>query len=217
MLPYNKELFEQFIESFDYEFIEKLHAVDVSLDGSTFYYDSGNVTGDLDSMRIQVLSHMQVLEEVKPKRILEIGTHKAQYCYLAKKVLPEVKIVTFGIDAPSQTCVDMVNEYYGEDFIEFHCGDSVKVLTEYNTDEQFDLAWVDGGHSYDVASSDLANCARLGIKTILLDDTRTYPDSVGRAMIDFNNKCGYNLVSTRDDCRGIAWLEKIKEKTNENS
>ena len=90
-------------------------------------------------------------------------------------------------------------------------------IGDFQTDEQFDLAWVDGGHSYDVASSDLANCARLGIKTILLDDTRTYPHSVGRAMIDFNNKCGYNLVSTRDDCRGIAWLEKIEEKTNENS
>lgn len=212
MLPYNKEKFEQFIESFDYEFIEKLHAVDVSLDGSTFYYDSGNVDGDLDSMRVQILSHIRVLEEVKPKRILEIGTHKAQYCYLAKKVLPEVQIVTFGIDTPSQTCVDMVNEYYGEDFIEFHCGDSVEVLTEYNTDEQFDLAWVDGGHSYEVATSDLVNCARLGIKNILLDDTHTYPDQVGRAMIDFNHKYGYNMVSTSADCRGIACLKKIEEE-----
>ena len=217
MLPYDKELFGQFVESFDYEFIEKLHAIDVSLDGSTFYYDSGDVSGDLDSMRVQVLSHVQVLEEVKPKRILEIGTHKAQYCYLAKKVLPEVQIVTFGIDAPSQTCVDMVNEYYGENFVDFHCGDSVEILSEYTTDKQFDLAWVDGGHSYDVASSDLANCARLGITTILLDDTRTYPDRVGRAMVDFSRKYGYNLVSTSDDCRGIAWLEKKDEETNEDS
>jgi len=217
MLPYNKELFGQFVESFDYEFIERLHAIDVSLDGSTFYYDSGDVSGDLDSMRVQVLSHVQVLEEVKPKRILEIGTHKAQYCYLAKKVLPEVQIVTFGIDSPSQTCVDMVNEYYGENFIDFHCGDSVEILSEYTTDKQFDLAWVDGGHSYDVASSDLANCARLGIDTILLDDTRTYPDRVGRAMVDFISKYGYNLISTSDDCRGIAWLEKKDEEINEDS
>jgi len=217
MLPYNKELFEQFIQSFDYEFIEKLHSVDVSLDGSTFYYDSGNVAGDLDSMRVQVLSHIEALEEIKPKRILEIGTHKAQYCYLVKKVIPEVKIVTFCIDSSSQTCVDMVNEYYGENFIEFHCGDSVKILSDYNTEESFDLAWVDGGHSYEVALSDLSNCARLGIKTILLDDTVTYPDRVGRAMIDFNQKYGYNLISTTDDCRGIAWIEKIEEKTDENS
>lgn len=217
MLPYNKQLFEKTLESFDYEFIEKLHSIDVSLDGSTFYYDSGDVSGDLESMRVQVLSHVQVLDELKPKRILEIGTHKAQYCYLAKKVLPEVKIVTFGIDAPSQTCVDMVNDYYGENFIDFHCGDSVEVLSEYNSEEFFDLAWVDGGHSYEVASSDLINCARLGIKTILLDDTRTYPDRVGRAMIDFNSKYGYNLISISDDCRGIAWIEKIEEETNENS
>lgn len=217
MLPYNKQLFEQFLQDFDYEFIDKLHAIDVSLDGSTFYYDSGDVSGDLDSMRVQVLSHVQVLSELKPKRILEVGTHKAQYCYLAKKVLPEVQIVTFGIDAPSQTCVDMVNEYYGENFIEFHCGDSVEVLSNYKTRKTFDLAWVDGGHSYEVALSDLENCARLKIKTILLDDTRTYPDRVGRAMIDFNEKNGYNLVSTSDDCRGIAWIEKIEEETNENS
>lgn len=217
MLPYNKELFGQFVESFDYEFIERLHSVDVSLDGSTFYYDSGDVSGDLDSMRVQVLSHVQVLDEVKPKRILEIGTHKAQYCYLAKKVLSEVQIVTFGIDSSSQTCVDMVNEYYGENFIDFRCGDSVEILSEYTTDKQLDLAWVDGGHSYDVASSDLANCARLGIDTILLDDTRTYPDRVGRAMVDFISKYKYNLISTSDDCRGIAWLEKKNEEINEDS
>lgn len=217
MLPYNKELFGQFVESFDYEFIERLHAIDVSLDGSTFYYDSGDVSGDLDSMRVQVLSHVQVLDEVKPKRILEIGTHKAQYCYLAKKVLSEVQIVTFGIDSLSQTCVDMVNEYYGENFIDFHCGDSVEILSEYTTDKQLDLAWVDGGHSYDVASSDLANCARLGIDTILLDDTRTYPDRVGRAMVDFRLKYGYNLISISDDCRGIAWLEKKDEEIDEDS
>ena len=53
--------------------------------------------------------------------------------------------------------------------------------------------------------------------TILLDDSRTYPDSVGRAMIDFNEQFGYNLISTTDDCRGIARLEKITEETNENS
>lgn len=217
MLPYNKELFENFLESFDYEFIERLHAVDVSCDGSTFYYDSGNVFGDLESMRVQVLSHMEVLEELKPKTILEVGTHKAQYAYLAKKVLPEVQVVTFGIDEGSQTCVDMVNEYYGENFIEFYHGDSLETLTEYQTDKVFDLAWVDGGHSYECAFTDLKNCARLGIKTILLDDTTTYPDRVGRAMIDFNQEYGYNLVSTSDDCRGIAWLEKINEETNENS
>ncbi len=85
MLPYNKELFGQFVESFDYEFIERLHSVDVSLDGSTFYYDSGDVSGDLDSMRVQVLSHVQVLDEVKPKRILEIGTHKANTAISPKK------------------------------------------------------------------------------------------------------------------------------------
>jgi hypothetical protein len=217
MLPYNKELFEKFLESFDYEFIEKLHSVDVSCDGSTFYYDSGDVSGDLESMRVQVLSHVQVLEELKPKRILEVGTHKAQYAYLAKKVLPEVEIVTFGIDEPSQICVDMVNEYYDNEFIEFHPGDSLETLSSYETDKKFDLAWVDGGHSYECAFSDLENCARLGIDTILLDDTRTYPDRVGRAMIDFNEQFGYNLISTSDDCRGIAWLEKITEGTNENS
>ncbi len=111
----------------------------------------------------------------------------------------------------------MVNEYYGENFIDFHCGDSVEILSEYTTDKQFDLAWVDGGHSYDVASSDLANCARLGIDTILLDDTRTYPDRVGRAMVDFISKYEYNLISTSDDCRGIAWLEKKNEEINEDS
>ena len=217
MLPYNKELFKEFLESFDYNFIEKLHSVNVSADGSTFYYDSGNVSGDLESIKIQVLSHIQVLEELKPKRILEVGTHKAQYAYLAKKFLPEVEIVTFGIDEPSQICVDMVNEYYVDKFIEFYHGDSLETLSSYETDKKFDLAWIDGGHSYECAISDLKNCARLGICTILLDDSRTYPDSVGRAMIDFNEQFGYNLISTTDDCRGIARLEKITEETNENS
>ena len=53
-----------------------------------------------------------------------------------------------------------------------------ETLSEFDPEDlTFDMAWVDGGHTQDVAYSDLINCARLNIPEILIDDVDMAPVS----------------------------------------
>ena len=197
-----KEYFysDSYFEKYDYDLLLTLSNVWGNVEGSTFY------SPNLDQQKIQLEFHKKCFSEIKPKTILEIGTHKANYSYFVKKNYPDIKIVTFGIDPQSEECVNLVQKYYSENFIEFHCGNSINTLSEYNTPLKFDLAWVDGGHSFECAYSDLNNCVRLGIKNILVDDVVLISD-VNKAVVEFLNKNpNYSLKDKSTDERGIVWL-----------
>lgn len=198
----NRENFcnNEYFGKYDYNLLEKLEYVWSNSEGSIF------CSPNLDQQKIQLEFHKKVFSQLNPKNILEVGTHKANYSYFCKTEIPDIKIVTFGIDAPSEICVNMVQEYFSDDFIEFHCGDSKETLSEYESDIKFDLAWVDGGHSYDCAISDLNNCLRLGIENILIDDV-TLLESVKNALNDFlTNNPQYTIIEESGDERNIVWI-----------
>lgn len=191
---------DSYFEKYDFNFLNKLANVFGNIEGSTFF------SPNMDQQKIQLEFHKKCFSKINPKNILETGTHKANYSYFIKKNYPEIKIITFGIDPQSQECVNLVEEYFNENFIEFHCGNTIETLSNYNTSLQLDLAWVDGGHNFDCAYSDLSNCARLGIKNILIDDVTLISD-VDMAVNEFLIKNpNYNLVDKSDDERGIVWL-----------
>jgi predicted O-methyltransferase YrrM len=52
-------------------------------------------------------------------------------------------------------------------------GDSTKTIPIYQTNVQYDLIFIDGGHSYEVAKEDLLNCKRFAHKDtiVIMDDT----------------------------------------------
>lgn len=166
---------------YDYEFLSSLEAMFEHSEGGLFNWTTA------ENMVHQLNFHKKYLKEINPKYILEVGTFKGFYPYVVKKELPEVKIYTFGINEESQLCVDAINELYNEEFITFFPGDSKKTLTDFDNPEDipFDMAWVDGGHTYDCAISDLTNCAQLGIENILLDDCDM--GDVARAVNEFTN------------------------------
>lgn len=157
----NKEL-----ANYDYDFLCKLQSMFDYGEGALFNWRS------CDSAVHQINFHKKWLSEINPNYILETGTYKGFYSYFVKNLLPNVKVYTFGINEESQLCVDAINEFYNENFITFFSGDSKKTLTNFDNPDniKFDVAWVDGGHSYDCAISDLINCANLGIEKILIDD-----------------------------------------------
>jgi hypothetical protein len=134
--------------------------------GSTFHWpeDKG------EHMRMQLAFQKKVLQKVKPSVILEVGTHTAQFDYMAKTFLPKVQVHSFGLDMWSLLFVALVNDYFSEDFITFHQGDSTQTLSQFTSDEPIDLAWVDGGHTFPVALSDLRECGQKSIPHILVDD-----------------------------------------------
>lgn len=211
-LETNKEDFlsRKELEKYDYDFLNKLYIQFDHHEGCSFGWKS------VDSLLSQILFHEKVIGKINPKKVLEIGTYKSMYPYFLKTNIPDVKVYTFGIDEGSQDCVNLVNEYFGEEFITFVLGDSTETLTEFDPEDiSFDLAWVDGGHTYDVAYSDLINCARLEIPEILIDDIDM--QAVRSALNVFlsntyeneNGEYRYEVVDQSNSERMITHIRKI--------
>lgn len=199
-LSINKERFNQMFPKYDYDFLNKLFGTWDQVEGSTFGWD------DMNGSFQQTSLHKKAFLLLKPKNILEVGTHKGSYSYFCKIEVPNCKIWTFGIDPESKTCTDLINEHFGENFITFIEGDSNKTMPEFNDKVKFDLAWVDGHHAYEYAMSDLEQCARLKINNILVDDL--VMPSVRKAVNDFVSKTDYTLIEESKDSRIIGWLAK---------
>tara|TARA_Y100000034_G_C6698781_1_gene308045 strand:+ start:60 stop:680 length:621 start_codon:yes stop_codon:yes gene_type:complete len=187
---------------FDTAFIKELNLLSNSQEGSTF----GWFSKDRDSQMGQIEFHKKILTKLNPSVILEIGTHKANYCYMAKTFLPDVKIYTFGIDDWSKKCVNAVNSYFKENFITFIHGSSIKTLPLFETTDKIDLAWVDGDHSKATCLSDLKQCDRLNINNIMIDDYRSTSNVNGAVKI-FIKGTDYKFAEeSTNDYRGICYI-----------
>jgi len=198
------------LDNYDYNFLNNLYMQFECDEGALFNWKT------TDSLLSQLKFHEKYLKEIKPNIILETGTHKGYYSFFSKGILPKVKIYTFGINDGSQLCVDIINEYYKEKFIAFHLGDSIKTLSEFDPNGiEFDMAWVDGGHTYECAYSDLINCARLQIPHILIDDVDM--SEVSQAVNNFvsneyeneDSNYKYEIVEQSPAERKITYIKKI--------
>jgi len=163
--------------------------------------------GDL-RVRTQVNFLASIMKKTKAKRIIETGTHKAMFCYIAYLCNELVTIDTFGDLPGSQKAVEILNQAYGR-YISFHMGDSRQTLSNFFPSYQVDFAWIDGGHSFEVCSSDLANCARLKVPSIAVDDYK-WVDTVQRAVGEFIERYEYSVAgrSNSADYREIVHLQK---------
>lgn len=186
---------------FDFEFLEKLFQSFPHPEGSTFADGWVVVTkeGKNDV-------HKRALEKFRPKRVLEFGTHKAEYAYLLKVLNPKTEELVTVCQLPeSKQCVDLVNEYFGGNFIKFIEGRIPEVWETETLEGSFDLGWLDAGHCYDLALGDLRKMRDLGIPVILMDDSDM--ESVQLAMDTFlKENPEYHLI---EDTAGIYWLEKV--------
>lgn len=164
---------------------------------------------------IQLPYLMTQLKRIKPKRLLEIGTNCGFFCYFAKRVLPDLKIITFDSEnaAKSSKAVNFLNNHFGSYDITFVKGDSKWSFPSFvedfspKTDMSIDFAWIDGSHDYFPALSDLNSAGELGIPHIYADDYHSIED-VRVAISVFSNSFPYNLVGVTRDNRGIAYLQK---------
>jgi len=172
-----------------------------------FLYNSND-----NSKNQQLKCIADIFDKIKPKYVLETGTESAMFCYFVKCLVPDIKVVTFGMndghnptgDHRSQKCTTYLNQIFNN-YIEYIEGDSALTLTAFNTKEQIDFAWIDGCHDYNFVMSDLTNCLRLGIKHICLDDYSMFSD-VRSAVNEFVNTNSYRIQCVTDEERGICYI-----------
>lgn len=159
--------------------------------------------------RTQVNFLVSILEQINAQKILEVGTHKAMFCYVVHLYDNSITIDTFGNLPESQKAVDILNRKYGE-YTHYHFGNSKQTLKDFSPNYQIDFAWVDGSHHYEVCMSDLVNCDRLKIPNIAVDDYKWSKD-VKKAVGEFVEKYNYSIagISNFIDYRGIIHLTRI--------
>ncbi|MFH1593681.1 MAG: class I SAM-dependent methyltransferase [Candidatus Omnitrophota bacterium] len=167
----------------------------------------------------QVRFISSLLSGIKPNRIIEIGTHKGMFCYLVSLYDNTIEIDTFGNLFESQKAVDILNAKFGT-HINFIYGDSQNTFREYAAEKVIDFAWVDGGHSYEVCTSDLINCRRLNIPHIAVDDY-VRENAVKKSVHDFIKQTGYAIGGRSNfaiDGRGIVYLrdKTVRRPTSAN-
>jgi len=114
-------------------------------------------------------------------KIMEIGFNAGHSSSLFLYFFKNSKIVSFDLG---------VHDYikYGKEFIDLNypkrhlllIGDSTKSVPTYieeHLNKKFDIIFIDGGHDYEVALSDMENCYKLAHKdTIVILDDVTFKD-----------------------------------------
>jgi hypothetical protein len=200
------------ILNIDFEFIEKLKAASgYNREGSSLHFPAEALQEEEEQVRFK----KQCLEKYKPNYILETGTNKAEFCYLAKLFLPSCKIITFDIQQWSGKCVELVNEHFGNEDVTFIQGNTHETFGKFSRGTEIGFAHVDGGHDYATAYSDLQNCDRLNIPYVLVDDYRGI-GTVTNAVNTFCEMYPYSQIDQDDESkdltRGLVLLKRTGEQ-----
>ena len=151
--------------------------------------------------------------------ILETGTNKGLFGYfLSLIVFPskwECDLTTCDINPMSATQVAILNRGQCRVRARFVEGDTRTTLANFHYPDYFDFAWIDGGHDYDTALSDLIKCNSLKIPFIAVDDTIDAHEpgetDVRRAVDEFCEHWMYELVPNpfaAHDSRGAVLLRR---------
>ena len=110
------------------------------------------------------------------KNVMEIGFNSGFSTLLMLVSNPNMCISCFDLGEHSYTklCFDKLKETFGNR-INIQLGDSIKTLQ--NVNDKYDLIHIDGGHSTEVATSDIINSHRLSKQgTILIMDDYDFPN-----------------------------------------
>jgi predicted O-methyltransferase YrrM len=162
------------------------------------------------------------LEKNKPKNVLEIGFATGRSCVTSLVSTELVKLISVDINLDYMEAREHAN-FLTEEFknLKIIEGDSKKIINSNFFKEEFpdgvDFVFVDGGHTYEDAYSDIVNCYDYINKDgyMIVDDYYSgYPD--GCSIVDVNNAVD-NFVNERKlqiekwnkNGKGFAIIKKI--------
>ncbi len=138
------------------------------LEGSIFNQHHSTDYTDLFINKVKNISSLMLNKNIK--NVMEIGFNAGFSALLMLVTNPNVKITCYDLGEHKYTisCYEVLKQLF-QDRINIIIGDSTKTLKTDNN--KYDLIHIDGGHSTEVATSDIINSYRLSKKgTILIMD-----------------------------------------------
>lgn len=180
--------------------IQKLFSVSDSGEGSLYHNSDPEIDAQTDFIA-------EVIEYLRPMRILEIGTHKGFFGHFILSNWNHIAIDTCDIAPWSADAVKILKEAFPVAEINFTLGDSGEVVKNYS--KRAGLAWVDGYHDEKKTLSDLQVVEEKKIGNILVDDfyMRCTQNAVFRFCLEHQDYWLHSV--SKDVSRKIACLRKI--------
>jgi predicted O-methyltransferase YrrM len=158
----------------NYDEIQRLILVSdagVKLHSSITPNMSSPIMGCLRDVHFPILK--DIVKRTDVKNILEIGFNAGHSCLSWLLSSDDTKVIGLDIHYPEKS-VKYLQENYGDRF--FFVNADSNTLSEDSVIEQwenqFDLIFIDGDHSYEAVARDLKNSLRLNPKYIVFDDVR---------------------------------------------
>jgi predicted O-methyltransferase YrrM len=144
------------------------------LEGNIFMSHHTTIYTDIFLNKTKNISNIVLNKNLKD--VMEIGFNAGFSTLLMLLSNPNINITCFDIGVHTYTmpCYEKMKETFGNR-INIIIGDSTKTLQNVNT--IYDLIHIDGGHSTEVATSDIINSYRLSRQgTILIMDDYNFPN-----------------------------------------
>jgi len=120
----------------------------------------------------QVKDLINLVNNEEIKEVMEIGFNGGHSAELFLKNNININLTSF--DLGRYAYVEVGKEYIDKTYPERHkliLGDSTKTIPQFinnNKDKKFDLIFIDGGHLYEIAKSDMDNCYLLAHKNTIV-------------------------------------------------
>ncbi len=181
---------EKIKQLFDLEFISKLARADESIEKSLFYNND----------KLEFLYN--ILKEINPKKIIEIGACRGEFAYFCLTINPDInKIIVFSTNSKNILATTTINKYFKKNHINAILGSSNSF--ENINEDNIDLVCIDGNYS------DLEISHKFKIPHILIDLFGDQHSLLNENSILFfikENNNDYQIIS--DDNTNLIYLKR---------
>ena len=161
-------------------YIYRNTSVFIKMNLDTFLTNNGvnRVEGSITVCKEQVALLKELVSKPEIKSIFEIGFNAGHSSELFLEANKDCIVLSF--DYGAHTTVTVGKRFIEERYPRRHMlilGDSTQTIPRYTGVEKYDVIFIDGGHSLEVATADLANCRRFAhANTIVIMDDTNYTE-----------------------------------------